>query len=225
MNSDQPIESLLKQLSLKNPSHALDEKVEAICCSVNQGQRGGRIEAEPNQPLTLQTDPATTYSVATGQNRGWLPFAATALVASLAGFVIGQFITLDPNLGSRASSIAAVVTEAGNSSQVMQGNLTPVKFNVNAFRLLHGHSQQDEFASCKQCHTGDLEETSEKFNGWFYGDKEFFQKHIHSDISKCSDCHRIASDETPPPKFEHFKDSNCSTCHALGKPGKKKPST
>ena len=142
------------------------------------------------------------------------PFVAIALAASLVGFLAGQFVDVRALKSSGLENVATLTPDNNE-------NLTPVSFNLDAFNLLHGHSQEMEADSCNRCHVGAENDTPKSFHGWYYGDKQFFEKHEGESFKqKCSDCHRLNSQRQQPekvkgslPKFEHRKMSDCSACH------------
>lgn len=219
-----PLESLIERMPLQAPSDSLDQKMKDIfsnslapCESVKLP-----MELPTGENLSSFEDSSTPSSW-----RLWPAFVSTALVASFAGLLAGQ--VFDLGFLDRASLPNQMSVAIGNSSP----NLTPVKFNFDAFNLLHGHSQTE--ITCEQCHVGSDNETLEMFSDWYYGDKAFFDKHVHGDWSNCSDCHihskprpkkgeiEIPKDARPTGRFNPHANSekiNCSDCHLAGNAAK-----
>jgi len=192
----QRIESLLEQMPLNQPSGSLDQQIAQIC--------------DDAQPSVQLSQPSS--------NR-WLGLLSVVLVASLSGFLLGQFVQLKPN-DAQGSPIANL----GGSTPMISATLTPVKFNVNAFRLLHRHSELPVYAQCKDCHSDDG--PPKAFEDWYYGDQDFFAAHQSGNMSNCSSCHTVDAlmekvDPALPTDFKHFKEGNCSACHVVEEKPKK----
>lgn len=192
------LEALLSGMNLTEPTDSLDGKMSRVFNAAS-------LEDE-------------TVIRESGTLRRWPAFVATALVASLLGFLAGQFV----ELGSEDSRNGFRAIASNGSSQ--NSGLTPVKFNFAAFNLLHGHSQEKDPESCKRCHVGENNDTKQWFRGWYYGDQQFFEKHVQG-VSNCSTCHAFEPNKNERrnkpkpdvPGFEHSELSNCSDCHVAGR--------
>jgi len=186
------VESLLKQMTLRKPSGQLDSAISDL----------------------VANDKVKVRSVPGGRRFGWKAILVTATVAVLAGIWLGSFFMFNCEEDGSAISAASDLNSPGT------GLLTPVAFNVQAFNLLHGHSERAEFANCGRCHqlAGQDATLAEVFKGWFYGDAQFFEAHAGG-IGDCSECHVAAVVEKSEfgknnqPGFEKL--ANCSECHKV----------
>lgn len=212
--NESAIESLLKQMRLAEPTSELDRKI------------GDLVASEPLE-LPLVADTVGHYRF------GWNVLAATAVAASLFGLIVGQFVTIYPGpkySDSRPRTEGVLESGVGNSEQLNAGRsrkITPVKFDVGAFKILHGHSQEPAFANCAACHlSGEPEQ--EAFAGWYYGNDRFFKKHYFEGVANCSACHVLTNPrrisgpgsadlELPSPHglSRGFLNRDCSDCHAV----------
>ena len=212
INENQPIESLLSDLSLSEPQETLDQKMSELFSSP---------EFRDFDSVAAVGTTAVASSE-NGSNARFCPvFLCTTLGTLLAGFVLGQIV--DVGRLDRWSSQGVMATRDSQASRE-RSSLTSVKFNFSAFDLLHGHSQSEPSDSCKQCHVGPNDETAQWFHGWFYGNLEFFEKHVGGNMTKCSNCHQVIElkydgrepDEptgNPHDVPEHDKRGNCLDCH------------
>jgi len=190
------VESLLKQMTLRRPSDQLDVAIANLVTS----------------------DDVNKHSVSRGAQFGWTALLATAAAAMLAGIWLGHILTPTWELLSDSNAVADV-----NSPDAKA--LTTVSFNVQAFNLLHGHSQQAEFENCDQCHrqaVGKGGGLDGMFRDWFYGDAHFFEAHPKP-LTDCSKCHVAAparQDENAKDLHQEFaKLANCLECHAVNADG------
>ncbi len=156
-----------------------------------------------------------------GVRFGWTAIFATVAAAMLVGVWLGCFLTQNSEI-LPGSNVASIDLNSSNTKL-----LTPVSFNVQAFNLLHGHSQRAEFRNCGQCHqqtAGKEAALSEIFQGWFYGDVHLFEAHPDG-LAECSKCHVPTTDE----HRDFAKDKelhrgfsklvNCSDCHKVDADG------
>ena len=167
------VEAMLGQLPLQAPTIGLDYRIDEIldCANVTVDQES--FESCDRVGFAEQV---------ASQRFGWSYLIATAMAASLFGFLIGR-----TNLDSPVDS---VVTAQQVNSQIPDkaSNIKPVKFNVAAFEMLHGHSTQEEFKDCQSCHVAEKKDESAK--DLFYGDSFFILQHAAFEKdAKCSKCH------------------------------------
>jgi hypothetical protein len=209
------VELLLKQMPLAQPTSNLDRAI----FELTQRDVGDLSQLPP------KFDSAGRF--------GWMTLVSTAVAATLVGLLIGQFVSIYPTPGAEIAGIrvpgdlAPGTVEFNRSRQIV-----PVKFNVAAFEMMHGHSRRAEFAHCTSCHRTDNRQ-EEAFEGWYYGDEALFKTHDFKGVASCSACHvfsdhhshqRVrgdASDFSLPDLHgftPDFVDSECSDCHA-GSPG------
>lgn len=190
------VESLLQQMELRAPSDQLDVAIV------------GLGEADGSSKGSLSGD----------QRFGWPAILATAVAAMLAGVWLGSlFLPLSEGL----SDSTLAVGEPIDSKAV---RLTPVSFNVEAFNLLHGHSQSPEYENCGLCHKAAAVKAGaigDVFEGWFYGDEHFFE--VHRDgVDDCSKCH-VAAGEPGGIESDSWKGlaklASCSNCHLVDADG------
>ena len=106
------VESLLKQMPLRGPSDQLDAFV-------------------ANLPAPKELNERTVSGPA---RFGWMTVLATAVAAMLAGVWLGYCFLPASEMNS---SVGASELNSPDAAK-----LTPVSFNVQAFNLLHGHSQR-----------------------------------------------------------------------------------
>ncbi|QEG23962.1 hypothetical protein [Mariniblastus fucicola] len=194
------VELLLQQMTLREPSSQLDTAIASL---------SSKDEVSLSSPVS---NPARF---------GWAAILSTAAVAMLAGIWLGSsFVPVGETItGTSAAVIDSELSSAGSSA----GNLTPVAFNVQAFNLLHGHSQQEQFEDCSLCHrlpaVGDAALVG-IFKDWFYGDEQFFEAHPGG-LSDCAKCHLLI-EKGEFAKEEHLEFSrlvNCSECHQVNADG------
>ena len=191
-DSNSSVEAVLSRLPLCAPSQSLDDRVgEIFCASV------------------LPTGPAAKAD----RRFGWPYLISIAIAASLIGFLLGR-----TNVQRSVDSMVAKNLAHDGASPNIQSNIKPVNFNVAAFEMLHGHSQQDGFQDCQTCHVAGKDEA---FDGWFYGDSFFIGQHASFAKEKCSQCHLKADDLEVEDLFRGAHDfegvAKCSQCHVLGK--------
>lgn len=144
---------------------------------------------------------------------GWPALIATALAACMLGVLVGQFV----------SPIEARTEIAKKANQIHESELTPVTFNVNAFNLMHGHSKNAEYADCDSCHQSQWG----VFEGWFYGDANFFEIHRFEmekplTLANCFACHLIRVDDILPNNkvdVHQLGGGDCRDCHKAGASG------
>ena len=190
------VESLLKQMKLRRPSDQLDAAISNL----------------------VVTDEFNTRAVSSDGRFGWTAILATAAACMLVGVWLGSFFTPVSHVLS-GSQLAAV--DSGSPDARL---LTPVSFSVQAFNLLHGHSQQEEFKDCDKCHRVAVEDAAfEKiFESWFYGNAHFFEAHPDG-IGDCSKCHvHLAAKQDLPVEGAangFAKLANCSNCHKVNADG------
>jgi hypothetical protein len=202
-SNQENVEALLTQLPLRKPSPRLDESIESLAAE-------------------SLTNSSGQHSAANGKF-GWAALASTALVACLGGVLIGSFYSNKRSQDLSAPQVATSALQVGQhdvgNSSAANSNITQVRFNVQAFELLHGHSTNPDFAHCDACH--DNGQQKEAFKGWYYGDDSFFKKHHAGQLGKCSSCHRLVNDanegQVPKLKGPHdqaaFPNRECSNCH------------
>jgi hypothetical protein len=205
--SSPDVEALLQRLKLRSPSNQLDEKIAKLVDS--EGSNVFGVERERQQFLSRE------------RQFGWTAIFATAAAAMFAGLLLGQFYSpADHNLNGSSLAVA-------DSGPMKVSELTPVSFNVDAFNLLHGHSQQEEFGNCEQCHhQSDPEEDAFAmiFERWFYGDDDFFEAHLDG-LDGCAKCHVFEKKQEDFGKetvhgFEKLDQlANCSDCHKVDAEG------
>jgi len=204
--SEPAMESLLKQMKLTEPSMRLDQAI-------------GELTQSDNTEL-----PENRLEVVSHGRFGWTALIATAVAASVFGLLLGQFVSVYPAPQSAVAGVRSL-PQIENSNRSRQ--IVPVKFNVDAFELMHGHSRRAEFANCGSCHQAG-EEQDEVFEGWYYGDEEFFETHDFKGVANCSACHVFSDTEqhederNGPIDFElpelhefspDFINGECSGCH------------
>ncbi|MFK7765821.1 MAG: hypothetical protein AB8B55_01170 [Mariniblastus sp.] len=198
LNSNSSLEELLSQLPLRRPSEGLDFQVEEVLGEARMSRDGSLESSESHSTERMKF--------------GWSYLIATAIAASLAGFLIGRM-----GSGSTVNSQVAgdVGSDVGLAAQA--GNIKPVTFNKAAFEMLHGHSQQIEFGDCHSCH---VKGKDQAFEGWFYGDAFFIRQHLaFGKHNKCSRCHQSFEDMDVDDLFrghEFEGVAKCSSCHVNG---------
>jgi len=189
------VESLLNQMTLREPSAQLDDAISKLVTTSKVNER----------------------SASGGGRFGWTAILATAAAAMLAGVWLGSFFAPTNEVHS-GTTFAAVDSDTPDANL-----LTPVSFSVEAFNLLHGHSQKVEFKNCEHCHQAAVEDSAleEIFSAWFYGDVHFFEAHPDG-LGDCSKCHvQTAELDEPAEGFGHGvgKLANCSDCHRVDADG------
>lgn len=205
MNPVKPnVESMLGKMRLVEPSQDLDQSVLNI--------------------LSEETGMESPLDIANGSARfGWAAIVATALAAGMMGILLGQSSWL---FSSPASAIANAPSMDTRVNSQPSTKITPVRFNADAFELLHGHSQQDEYSNCSLCHVAG--QKKDAFKSWFYGDDQFFKTHNFKGVANCSACHVVMKEgkkihdqflPTPKAKNPHalpgFSSAECSACHVV----------
>ena len=189
------VESLLEQMTLRGPSDQLDAAI--------AGLEAGSSNGVP--------------VFGRGQF-GWPALLVTAVAAMLVGVWLGSLIL---PLSENLSDSALAVDESVGSEAV---RLTPVSFNVEAFNLLHGHSQSSEYENCGLCHRVTAVKSAtlgDVFKGWSYGDEHFFD--VHRDgVDDCSKCH-VSDGSLGGIESDTWKRlaklASCSNCHQGGADG------
>lgn len=188
------MEILLKQMTLQAPTNRLDQAIQELANESSQSM--------------------VSSSRLVGGRFGWRALIATALVASLGGMLLGHLFTVNRGGQRTVDRDTSVPRAAEPQAQKM----TPVRFNSAAFDLLHGHSNNDQYANCGACHV----QGEEAFRGWYYGDLDLFSKHGSGVFGKCTGCHVPMSDlrgqiqqaNRPSSRDDAVNRENaCSICH------------
>ena len=202
--NDSVVESLLRQMELTSPSIRLDQ-------AIGELSRGD-----------LNKLPQRSSEVFSQRRFGWKALVSTAVAACVFGLFLGQFVSIYP--GQRS---AVANADFSDPDLDRSRNILPVRFSVDAFEMMHGHSRQAEFANCAACHIAGREQ-DEAFEGWYYGNEDFFESHDFKGVANCSACHVFldadvhAPGQTAPMGFElpdlhgfspDFINGECSDCH------------
>ncbi|MFT5300876.1 MAG: hypothetical protein ACI87E_003593 [Mariniblastus sp.] len=206
LSNPSEIENLISQMQLRQPSPELDAKINEL--------DGSRTNALPR------------VASARSGYFGWGTLVVTAIAAAVGGLLVGaNYSSLMPERPAmtRAELNVDSATNRAHGITPEELTLTPVSFNTQAYELLHGHSINPAYADCDACH---LDVDSEVFEGWFYGDEEFFAKSHHQGaVGKCSTCHVVAKADLAPNDGigeagyhrdlanKNFPQANCSSCH------------
>lgn len=200
------VEAMLGQLPLQVPAAGLDFRIDEIldCANLVSHVNFDQEFFEPSDRVGFAEGVAD-------QRFGWSYLIATAMAASLFGFLIGR-TNLDSPVDSAVASQHVNSQIADNASS----NIKPVKFNVAAFEMLHGHSTQGEFKDCQACHVAEKKDGSAK--DLFYGDSFFILQHsAFEKDAKCSKCHVGTGKLEMEDIFYHDSKFNgvgkCSKCH------------
>lgn len=203
------IESLLTQMRLRAPTENLDDSLSRLFAT-------GESEILPASAREC-IDRSSRI-----RRYGWSTVLITSAASMLLGFWLGQVLLYGGGVQDQSG-----IADAGSAMDSGK-KLTPVSFNRNAFELLHGHSQQDEFENCGQCHkstTPDEIELDNIFKRWFYGDADFFEVHPNG-VNQCSDCHVDAKadggglGDDPHRGFGDLRNlANCMDCHRVDADG------
>lgn len=121
-NEKQPVEKLLEQMSLQQPSQELDDAVFEIT----------------RRKRPVKVDPAPTTSF------GWRSLATTALVCASVGTLIGRWIPQGHTLDSVDSQSHLLTT--GRASKTLTSRSveqsSPLSLRESAAAPLHGHAAQ-----------------------------------------------------------------------------------
>lgn len=205
------VETQLRTLKLRRPSDQLDASITSLFETANAGQ--------------LRAGSGNQQVFSRGHQFGWTAIFATAAAAMFAGLWLGHYYS--PAGDKRHEFNLAVADSSSADATAIQ--LTPVSFNVDAFNLLHGHSQREEFENCDQCHQQQAESEDELFaeifEDWFYGDEDFFEAHLGG-LGGCAKCHVFEAEN----QRDIGKDAghgfgkidklaNCSDCHKVDAEG------
>jgi hypothetical protein len=161
------LESLFKQLRLREPSSELDQKISAMSRSVQR-------QSTPMQRENLRL--------------GWPAIISVALVACLFGIVLGNRINTGAN-GISANSLDSITdSSAGSTTDRGKRTLasTEIENGIEAFNWIHGHSVESANQDCADCHL--FHESANE--GHFY-DREILAQHPNY-FPKCSRCHNAA---------------------------------
>jgi len=206
------VEAMLGRMRLRQPSQRVDQVIGQMADEARLGS--ARLES---------ANDATQIPVS---RFGWAALVSTALVAALCGLIIGSAFSVGGTKNTTEPS-AGLVAALPKVSE-----MTPVKFSLQAYEVLHGHSTNSDFANCSLCH---VEGQDEAFEGWFYGDDDFFKSHNfqgqqHQGHAKCSSCHLNAKDAQHDHGLqkirgiEHadFPNVKCSACHKVAEAAQEK---
>lgn len=123
--NDSVVESLLRQMELTSPSIRLDQ-------AIGELSRGD-----------LNKLPQRSSEVFSQRRFGWKALVSTAVAACVFGLFLGQFVSIYP--GQRS---AVANADFSDPDLDRSRNILPVRFSVDAFEMMHGHSRQAEFANC-----------------------------------------------------------------------------
>ena len=160
-DSNKPdIEKLLRQMSLNKPPSRLDQKVM-------------QIAAEQSQVTDSKVTPAVGF--------GWPILGATTVVATLFGLAMGIYM---PRIVEQLPELTNAIRADDSDPRLIDSDLLR---DVTAFQELHGHSGQEEFKTCSNCHLFDDK------------DRQVIDKWAH-DMVKAGKHHQLGM--------------NCSMCHA-----------
>jgi hypothetical protein len=199
------VETILSRMELRGPSDQLDSAIFGLMDSGDKVRHQAAVRS------------STSFGF------GWPVLVATGVAATMGGVLVGSFYS---SSGKNPVGLTANVAHVSNSAEPTVSGLkiTPVKFNIDAYEILHGHSTNVAYQDCDACH---VEGQDEAFEGWFYGDGEFFKSHADAVKSKkCSSCHVSVSSPKQDKadrlkneakrlglKHSDFPQSSCVSCH------------
>ncbi|QDU00002.1 hypothetical protein [Gimesia aquarii] len=121
-NEKQPIEKLLEQMSLQQPSQELDDAVFDLT----------------RRQSPVKVDPAPTASF------GWRSLAATALICASVGICIGRWIPQDHILDPEDSQSHLLTMDGATKTLASRSvdQSPPLSLRESAIAPLHGHAAQ-----------------------------------------------------------------------------------
>jgi len=181
------MESLLKRMSLIEPPESLDRTI--------------------RQLAERQSEPVASV-VHTGF--GWSAIISTAIAASLSGLIVGMWVTSSDWAGPFVST-RTIVSPTDN---LIQSDRLK---EVVQFQELHGHSSQEEFKTCSNCHIFSTKD-QQVLDKWRIDD---LHGNHHAFGVNCSNCHLADGEPRQPdphqPNSHPHADQNafgsCSDCH------------
>ncbi len=197
------VESILNQMQLREPSSQMDDSIQRVLNGASTGFDQEFDESRTEVPW---------------RRFGWAALASTVLAAGIGGFLIGSAVST-----TGTNDFSRPVAQQQLPGPTEDARITPVRFNTQAYELMHGHSTNPEYANCDSCH---VDGQDEAFEGWFYGDGQFFKTHKDAVKSMmCSSCHvnenkanrdrQKIRDAFKQQGLKHsdFPDTSCMACH------------